>query len=114
MKSQASFPGRGVQTRSERVAAFLLVSLISSPVIYASQAFSGECVGVSDGDTIKVLCSGREANVRLEGIDCPESGEPYSAKAKKFISSLVFGRIVTVSLANPLKSSYFDDCDLKK
>ncbi len=61
----------------------------------SAQTFSGKCVGVSDGDTIKVLRSGQEAKIRLEGIDCPESGHPFSAKAKKFTSSLVFGKNVT-------------------
>jgi len=44
----------------------------------------------------KVLRSGKETKIRLEGIDCPESGEPFSAKAKKFTSSLVFGKTVTL------------------
>ena len=65
------------------------------PLSLSAQTFSGKCVGVSDGDTIKVLRSGQEAKIRLEGIDCPESGHPFSAKAKKFTSSLVFGKNVT-------------------
>ena len=71
------------QTFQDRaLTAFLLVSLLLPPVSLGAQTFSGKCVGVSDGDTIKVLRDGREAKVRLEGIDCPESGEPFSAKGR--------------------------------
>ena len=66
------------------------------PITLSAQTFSGKCVGVSDGDTIKVLREGKETKIRLEGIDCPETGAPFSAKAKKFTSSLVFGKTVTV------------------
>ena len=58
--------------------------------------FSSKCVGVNDGDTIRVIFAGREERVRLYGIDCPEKGQPYSSKAKQFTSSLVFGRTVNV------------------
>ena len=57
----------------------LLAACLLAPVPLSAQTFSGKCVGVSDGDTIKVLRDGREARIRLEGIDCPESGEPFSA-----------------------------------
>ena len=53
-------------------------------------------MGVTDGDTIKVLRDGRAVTVRLEGIDCPEAGDDFSTKAKNFTSSLVFGKTVTV------------------
>ena len=61
-------------------ARFLLLAVCLIAAAYLSaQTFSGQCVAVSDGDTIKVLRAGREARIRLEGIDCPESGEPFSA-----------------------------------
>ena len=82
--------------RLTRLAVWLPVCLFLSQVSLASQTFSGKCVGVTDGDTIKVLRDGREAKIRLEGIDCPESGDAFSAKAKKFTSSLVFGKSVAV------------------
>ena len=58
--------------------------------------FSGRVVGVSDGDTIKVLHNGRAEKIRLHGIDCPEKGQPYGTKAKQFMSQLVFGKEVIV------------------
>ena len=78
-------------------ARFLLLAVcLLTPAYLSAQTFSGKCVGVTDGDTIKVLRSGIETKIRLEGIDCPESGDAFSAKANKFTSSLVFGKTVTV------------------
>lgn len=59
--------------------------------------FSGQVVRVSDGDTISVMREGRAVAVRLEGIDCPENGQPFSRVAKETTSNLVFGREVRVS-----------------
>jgi len=53
-------------------------------------------VGVTDGDTIKVMRAHKEVKVRLYGIDCPERGQPFSRKAKEFTSDMVFGKIVEV------------------
>src|SRR5437899_4902962 len=72
----------------------LLLILLSSTVALAD--FTGRVVGVTDGDTIKVLHNGRAEKIRLHGIDCPEKGQPYGTKAKQFVSQLVFGKEVTV------------------
>ncbi len=62
-----------------------------------SYAFEGKVVGVTDGDTIKVLHNGNEEKIRLNGIDCPESGQAFGHTAKLFVSDMVFGKIVTVT-----------------
>jgi micrococcal nuclease len=61
-----------------------------------AESFKGKCVGVKDGDSITVLNGKSPVEIRLEGIDCPEKGQPFGKNAKKFTSSLVFGKIVTV------------------
>jgi endonuclease YncB( thermonuclease family) len=38
----------------------------------AAEEFTGRVVGITDGDTIKVLRAGRAETVRLEGVDAPE------------------------------------------
>ena len=58
--------------------------------------FTGQVVGVVDGDTIDVLHNGKGKRVRLYGIDCPEKKQPYGKKAKWFTSDLAFRKIVTV------------------
>ena len=54
-------------------------------------------VGVTDGDTITVLAEGKKQyKVRLQHIDCPETRQPFAAKAKQSLSAKVFGKTVTV------------------
>lgn len=58
--------------------------------------FSGRVVGVSDGDTIKVMHNGKAEKIRLYGIDCPEKGQAFGSRAKQFTSEMVFEKEVTV------------------
>jgi micrococcal nuclease len=58
--------------------------------------FSGQVVGVLDGDTIDVLHNGQVERIRLNGIDCPEKGQAFGNKAKQFTSSLLYGKEVTI------------------
>lgn len=60
--------------------------------------FTGTVTAVKDGDTIVVLDDrNRPVKVRLEGIDAPEFKQPYGRAAKKYASSLAFGKTVTVT-----------------
>lgn len=61
-------------------------------------AWEGRVVGVSDGDTLKILHDGRQERVRLWGCDAPESHQDFGQVAKKFTSSLVFGKTVSVDV----------------
>lgn len=58
--------------------------------------FTSHVVDITDGDTITVLNHGVEERIQLNGIDCPEKGQPYGRNAKRFTSFLVFGRRVIV------------------
>ena len=57
---------------------------------------TGRVVGISDGDTITVLQNKTQYKIRLYGIDTPEMGQDFGAKAKQFTSELVFGKEVQV------------------
>ncbi len=59
-------------------------------------SFVGRCVGVSDGDTIKVLVGQQTITVRLYGVDCPEKKQAFGERAKQFTSAFGFGKNVTV------------------
>src|SRR5437867_7612369 len=74
----------------------VVLSLILLPPTIAFADFSGRVVGVTDGDTIKVLHNDKAEKIRLHGIDCPEKGQPYGTKAKQFTSQMVFGNEVIV------------------
>ena len=73
-----------------------LLFLLSLPV--HTWAWSGEVVGVTDGDMITVLHSKtlKDVKIRLYGIDCPEGGQAFSKRAKQFTSKMVFGKVVEV------------------
>ena len=81
-----------------RVALFFVTALVWSSVCLAHGQFTGEVVGVSDGDTISVMQNGRAVRVRLDGIDCPEQAQDFGQRAKRFTSSLVFGKKVVVDV----------------
>jgi micrococcal nuclease len=56
--------------------------------------FTGPVVSVLDGDTIEVLHNKHPERIRLSGIDCPEKGQAFGARAQQAASVLVFGRDV--------------------
>lgn len=61
--------------------------------------YPARVVGVSDGDTITVLSADRvQHRIRLYGIDAPETGQDFGARAKQEASALAFGKTVTVRL----------------
>lgn len=60
----------------------------------------GKVVGVTDGDTIMVLCDGVETKVRLNQIDTPERGQAFGSKAKEVLSNLVFKRTVRLEIVD--------------
>ena len=62
------------------------------------RAFTAEVVAVLDGDTIEVLHNGKAQRIRLQGIDCPEKGQPYGNNAKQATSALVFALEVTLQI----------------
>ena len=75
-----------------------LITLI--PLIFVSTALSDDLitarvVGITDGDTIKVLAPGNKlVKIRLHGIDCPEGGQAFGKKAKQFVSDQCFGKTI--------------------
>lgn len=66
-------------------------------VIPEGETLSARCVAVHDGDTLTLLKDGRtEVKVRLDGIDAPELGQPFSRRSKESLSRLVFGKECSV------------------
>jgi endonuclease YncB( thermonuclease family) len=58
---------------------------------------TGKVIHVADGDTITVLDAGkRQFQVRLSGIDAPEKAQPFGARSKESLASVIAGRSVTV------------------
>ncbi len=66
------------------------VFILTSAALAAD--FTGRVVGVSDGDTVTVLHSGKAERIRLNGIDSPEKRQAFGKRAKQLTSELAFGR----------------------
>ncbi len=74
----------------------VIIILILIPSFLYAGSWEGKVVGISDGDTIKVLKDGKQVKIRLASIDCPEKGQPYGQAAKKFTSKMVASKIVKI------------------
>ncbi len=75
-----------------KLTVIVLVVLIAGPC----WSWTGECVEVIDGDSIRVMHDGKKVKVRLLGMGCPELGKPYGEEARQFTYDLVFGKEVEV------------------
>jgi len=78
------------------ILAILAALLITLPAYALDNPFSGQVVGIIDGDTIDVLVDRSPVRVRLHGIDCPEKNAPFGNQSKKYASDLAFKKTVNV------------------
>ena len=53
-------------------------------------------IGITDGDTFDILMENKPVRIRMDAIDAPETGMPYSKVAKSYLSELCFGKFVTL------------------
>ena len=77
------------------------------------------CVGVTDGDTVKVLTTDQQLlRIRLAWIDAPEKGQAFGQRAKQAMSELVFGKEVELRVygldkyGRTLATVFVDDKDV--
>ncbi len=67
------------------------------PQLLWAAVLTGQVVGISDGDTLKVLDANHQVHtIRLMGIDAPEKAQPFGQRAKQSLSALVFQQQVQV------------------
>lgn len=87
---------------------YLILSLLILSVcsLAFAEDFSGQVVGVIDGDTIEVMHLGRAERVRLHGVDCPEIGQPYGKRARKYTSTHTLRKTVTVIVSDTDKDGH--------
>ena len=95
-------------SRSKNLNVFILVfGILLSPALAQiapartaepiDARWTGKVVGITDGDTIKVLTpDNRQVKIRLYGVDAPEKKQAFGTKAKEFLSSLIFGETVEI------------------
>jgi endonuclease YncB( thermonuclease family) len=75
-----------------------LCLVIVVAAVLGAESFSGKVVGITDGDTIRVVRGGKAEPVRLHGVDCPETRQAFGTRARQFTSRLAFGKQVTVQV----------------
>ncbi|RZI40371.1 thermonuclease family protein [Herbaspirillum sp. HC18] len=75
----------------------LLVLLIAAP----SWADTYKVVGITDGDTIKVLSASlQQVKCRLYGIDAPEKSQAFGEASKQSLSELIYLRTVDIQIVD--------------
>lgn len=84
-----------------RILVLLLVSaaLLLAQGCAARPLYEGEVVGISDGDTVRVLDAGHRVHkVRLAWIDAPERDMPFGQVARQALAQRIFRRQVSVEV----------------
>jgi endonuclease YncB( thermonuclease family) len=80
------------------VVAAVMFSLRFALSVGAQTLLTGTVTNVVDGDTIKVLTqAGQNSEIRLEGIDAPESRQALGAESTKNLANLVSGKTVNLT-----------------
>ena len=69
-----------------------------------SEEIIGKVIGISDGDTIKLITNNKQIKIRLFGIDAPERDQEFGTKSKEVLSSLIFKK--EVKLITKSKDQY--------
>ena len=65
----------------------LVAMVLTATVACAADTYRANVVGISDGDTIKVIHHGRQIKIRLYGIDTPKKRQALPEK-RPFITKL--------------------------
>ena len=60
------------------------------------KAVSAKLVGVTDGDSITVVLNGRETEIRLYGIDAPESRQAHGRESTRALREILTGHDLTI------------------
>ena len=70
-----------------------LVLLLANTVLGQQSVIYGRVVGLTDGDTLKVLVAGQELlRVRIAFCDAPEERQAFGTRAIQAMSELAFGK----------------------
>lgn len=81
----------------KRIFFILVISLL--PVLCLAQHFSVKVIGISDGDTFTCINDDNlQLKIRINGIDAPEKRQAFGNKSKEFLSSLIFGKKISIDV----------------
>jgi endonuclease YncB( thermonuclease family) len=76
----------------------LLLCLVFTVSLASARTLRGEVVGISDGDTLKLLAGRTQYKIRLGQIDSPESDQAWGARAKQSLSELAYRKNATIEV----------------
>lgn len=68
---------------------FLIAAFTAFVLIVDRESEGYEVLRVADGDSFSLIKGGKELEIRLYGIDCPERTQPFHNKAKKFTGKML-------------------------
>ena len=85
---------------SSWISVALLLSVAALAIGQTGSKFTGEVVGITDGDTIDVVRNRASVRVRFNGIDSPERGQAFGTRASQYASELAFRQAVTVEVVD--------------
>jgi len=71
-----------------------------------SSTLSGRVIEIVNGDTFVVQSGSEQVTVILEGVDCPESGQPYYDEARKCLKRLLLKKNITIDVAGTDRMGY--------
>ena len=84
------------QTTAQAIEPITTLDTASEAAEQANE-ITGKVVGIIDGDTIDLLTADKTTiKIRLNGIDAPETGQPFGKNAKQYLSGFIGGQVVRV------------------
>ena len=77
----------------------LVLGLVLSFGLGASEIIAGKVVTVIDGNTLEIFTNEKETyKILLFGIDSPELGQDYGEEAKRFLEKLTLNKSISVEI----------------
>ena len=91
-----------------KLIAFIILCPFILVLSTSSLAWEARVIAVADGDTITIepIEGGDRVKVRLHGIDCPETNQPYGQAVKAFVTKAVLFKTVNVQPTPQGKDRY--------
>ena len=78
---------------------YILLVFITLGMMANAQSFQVRVVKISDGDTFTAINRDNlQMKFRIYGIDAPEKKQAFGTKSREYLSSLIFGKTVTVDV----------------
>lgn len=86
--------------QAQKGARFFVTCLFFVAFATNAAVLEGRIIGITDGDTVTLLdASKTQYKIRLQGIDAPESKQPFGQASKRHLSKLLFNRQVVAQCA---------------